>query len=193
MDSLIVGWTFGKRTPVETGHVLLNEVPLFQRWKRLRSRLRQCDLPAPIQRMKRLMEPRKRKKEQRMKRQMEPRKRKKDQRLKRPILMTKDSTEVHEWSPSLKRAVEAKNLRRKKFRALGAGEQALVTAFLGNCFPGKKFVYNKCKSSEYVTWGHLQRRRYMQKHVKKFEWQRPAKNTRTLVKMLKTAIRHIQK
>ena len=151
---------------METGYVLLNEVPLFELWQRLRSRLRKGDLPKPIQKMKELM-----------KELMKPRKRKKGQKLKRPIFMTEEQQVVKEWSPSLKTAVEAKDLRRKEFRALGAGEQALFTAFLCNRFPGKKFVCTKCSSGEQVTRGHLQRCKYMHKHVK----------------MLKTAVKLIQK
>ena len=95
MDSLIVGWIFGKKTPVETGYVLLNKMPLFERRQRLRSRLRESDLP-------------------------EPRKRIRGQKLKRPILITGKHEVAFEWSPSLETAVEAKGLRRRKFRALGA-------------------------------------------------------------------------
>ena len=113
--------------------------------------------------------------------------------MKRPIFMTKEQEAVKEWTPSLKTAIEARDLRRKKFTALGTGEQALVTAFLCNRFPGKKAICTKCSSGEYVTRGHLQRCKYMHKHVKKFDWDRPAQDMWALVKLLKTAARLVQK
>ena len=103
--------------------MLLNEVPLFEWWQRLLSTLRESDFPEPIVRVKELME---------------PMKRKRGHKLKRPIFIPGKHEGVVEWSPSLNTAVDAKDLRRRKFRAFGTGEQALVSAFPCNRFLGKK-------------------------------------------------------
>ena len=107
--------------------------------------------------------------------------------------MTEEHQVDEEWTPNLKTAVEALDLRRKMFRALGIGEQALVAVFFCNRFPGRKAICTRCSSGEYVTNGYLQRGRYMQKIVKKFDWQRPAKDMWRHIKILKTAVKLIQK
>ena len=81
---------------------------------------------------------------ERMKELMEPRKRKKGQGLKRPIFMTQEQQVVKEWTPTMKMANGARDLIRKIFRALGTGEQAMWAFFLCNCFPGKKKICKKC-------------------------------------------------
>ena len=55
-----------------------------------------------------------------------------------------------------KAAVEACDIKRKKFRALGTAEEALVVAFLCSCFSGKKAISTKCALDEFATKRHLQ-------------------------------------
>ena len=91
----------------------------------MRSRLRQGDLPKPIQQMKKLIE---------------PRKTKRGLRLKRSILMIEEHQVDKEWTPTLRTAIEARDLRRKMFRAVGTGEQTLWNAFLCNRSLGRKAI-----------------------------------------------------
>ena len=139
--------------------------------------MRESAIPKPIVRVKELME---------------PRKRKRGHKLKRPIFMPGKHEVAVKWSPFLKTAIEAEELLREKFRALGAGEQALVSSFLCSRFSGKKESCTKCNCGEYATRCHLHMCRHMHKHVKNFDLQRPAIDLRALVKMLKTATRLIK-
>ena len=69
---------------------------------------------------------------------------------------------------SLKTAVEAKDLRRNLFLALGKEVLDLMSAILCSRYLAEMPIFMYCNSSEQVTRGYHKRCKYMQQNLKKF-------------------------
>ena len=113
-----------------------------------------------------------------------PRKRKRGNTVRKTVFLHQREISASEWEPKLKTAIEARSLKRKKYKLLSNYDQGIIAAFLSGRFPGKGPKCGKCSLREPITRGHMKRCHFLKSTSEKINWEEPCQDLRLLLEAL---------